>query len=347
MNASTEDRPRRPIVIAHRGASGYLPEHTLPAYFVAMQMGADFIEPDLVMTRDGVLVARHENEISQTTDVSRHARFADRRTRKVIDGVPTEGWFTEDFTLAELKQLRAVERLPALRSGNTRFDGMFEIPTLDEILTMVHGLQPAGGAAVGVYPETKHPSYFAALGLPMEELLVRTLERFGYRGRAAPVFIQSFETGNLRALRSRTDLPLVQLVEDLGQPFDLLSRSDPRSYADIVTAAGLAEVAQYADAVGVHKHLVCAPQADGRLGAPSALVTDAHAVGVRVHVWTLRGENAFLPPALQRGTEESARGDLAAETQTYLDAGVDGFFTDHPDVGVQVRNRFAGATDRR
>jgi glycerophosphoryl diester phosphodiesterase len=342
MNAFPADIPRRPIVIAHRGASGYLPEHTLAAYFVAMQMGADFIEPDLVMTRDGALVARHENEISQTTDVARHARFADRRTRKVIDGVPTEGWFTEDFTLSELKQLRAVERLPALRSGNTRFDGMFEIPTFDEILTMVHGLQPAGGAAVGVYPETKHPSHFAGIGLPMEELLVRTLERFGYRGRAAPVFIQSFETGNLRALRSRTDLPLVQLVEDRGQPFDLQVRGDPRSYADIVTAAGLAEVAQYADAVGVHKHLVCAPLADGRLAAPSALVADAHAVGVRVHVWTLRGENAFLPPALRHGSDESARGDLAAETQTYLSAGVDGFFTDHPDVGVQVRNRFAG-----
>src|SRR6476660_120066 len=182
-----------PIAIAHRGASGYVPEHTLAAYFIAMQQGADYIEPDLVMTRDGVLVARHENEISQTTDVAEHPQFTGRRTRKLIDGVPVEGWFTEDFTLAELKRLRAVERLPRLRVCNARFDGMFEIPTLDEILTLVAGLQqPGTGDVAGVYPETKHPSYFAALGLPMEPLLVHTLERYGYRGRAASVFIQSF-----------------------------------------------------------------------------------------------------------------------------------------------------------
>ena len=279
-----------PIVIAHRGASGYAPEHTLAAYFIAMQQGAHYIEPDLVMTRDGVLVARHENEISQTTDVAQHPQFAQRRTRKTIDGVVVEGWFTEDFTLAELKRLRAVERLRELRSCNARFDRMFAIPTLDEILTLVAALQPMLPQLVGVYPETKHPSYFTALGLPMEDGLVRTLQRYGYRGRGAPVFIQSFETGNLRLLRTLTEVALVQLVDDGGQPFDLTQSGDPRRYADLITRAGLREVAGYADALGVNKNLVLTGTGGG-WGAPTALVEDAHAAGLAVHVWTLRAEN--------------------------------------------------------
>ena len=332
-----------PIVIAHRGASGYVPEHTLAAYFIAMQQGADYIEPDLVMTRDGVLVARHENEISQTTDVAEHPQFTGRRTRKLIDGVPVEGWFTEDFTLAELKRLRAVERLPRLRVCNARFDGMFEIPTLDEILTLVAGLQqPGTGDVAGVYPETKHPSYFAALGLPMEPLLVHTLERYGYRGRAASVFIQSFESANLRALRRITDVPLVQLVEDAGQPFDFTLGGDPRSYLELMTPAGLREIAGYADAVGVNKHLVLSG-ADGGLGQPTPLTEHAHAAGMRVHVWTLRAENHFLPTTLRLGNGDAECGDLAAEIEAYLTAGVDGFFTDHPDVGVRTRDRFVRA----
>jgi len=333
---------RSPIVIAHRGASGYVPEHTLAAYFIAMQQGADYIEPDLVMTRDGVLIARHENEISQTTDVAQHPQFAQRRTRKTIDGVPVEGWFTEDFTLAELKRLRAVERLPQLRACNTRFDRMFEIPTLDEILTLVAALQPTLPQLVGVYPETKHPTYFAAMGLPMEQVLVRTLQRYGYRGRGAPVFIQSFETGNLRALRALTEVALVQLVEDSGQPFDLARSGDARSYADLMTRQGLQEIAEYADAVGVNKNLVLT-RAGGALSQPTALTEEAHTAGLRVHVWTLRAENHFLPASLRKGSDEAHTGDLAAEIEAFLAAGVDGFFTDHPDVGVRARDRFVRA----
>ena len=331
---------RSPIVIAHRGASGYVPEHTLAAYFIAMEQGADYIEPDLVMTRDGVLIARHENEISQTTDVAQHPQFARRRTRKVIDGMPVDGWFTEDFTLAELKRLRAVERLPQLRACNARFDGMFEIPTLDEILTLVH---TAGAQRVGVYPETKHPSYFAALGLPMERLLLDTLERYGYQGRDAPIFIQSFETANLRTLAQMTEVPLVQLIEDSGRPFDFTQSGDARSYAELISRPGLDDVAVYADAVGVNKNLVLPRDGSGGLGQPTPLIEDAHAAGLRVHVWTLRAENHFLPRALRKGSIEAERGDLVAEIEAFLAAGVDGFFTDHPDVGVRTRDRFVRA----
>jgi glycerophosphoryl diester phosphodiesterase len=331
---------RSPIVIAHRGASGYLPEHTLAAYFIAIEQGADYIEPDLVMTRDGVLVARHENEISQTTDVASHPEFAKRRTRKAIDGVSVEGWFTEDFTLAELKRLRAVERVRDLRPCNARFDGMFEIPTLDEILTLVDATRPR---RVGVYPETKHPTYFAALGLPMEQALLNMLDHHGHRGRDAMVFIQSFETANLRALAQMTDVPLVQLIDNDGQPFDLTQSADARSYADLISRAGLDEIATYADAVGVNKHLVLPPDDAGRLAQPTPLIEDAHAAGLRVHVWTLRAENRFLPAALRIPGSEAETGDLAAEIEAFLAAGVDGFFTDHPDIGVRTRDRFVRA----
>jgi glycerophosphoryl diester phosphodiesterase len=336
---------RSPIVIAHRGACGYVPEHTLAAYFFAMQQGADFIEPDLVMTRDGVLVARHENEISQTTDVARRAQFAQRRCRKVIDGLSVDGWFTEDFTLAELKQLKAIERLPALRPCNMRLDGMFRIPTLDEILRLVAATQSMHGATVGVYPETKHPSYFAALDLPMERVLVGELERYGYCGHDAAVFIQSFETANLRALRELTAVPLVQLAEDYGQPFDFVLSGDRRTYTELMSRNGLLEIAQYADAVGVNKNLVLGAHAHGQLRAPSAVVTDAHAAGLEVHVWTLRAENHFLRSALRIGKNDATHGDLPAEIEAFLAAGVDGFFTDHPDVGVRARDRFLGVSD--
>jgi glycerophosphoryl diester phosphodiesterase len=335
--------PSSPIVIAHRGASGYVPEHTLTAYFIAIQQGADYIEPDLVMTRDGVLVARHENEISQTTDVAQHPEFAQRRTRKAIDGVPVEGWFTEDFTLAELKRLRAVERLPLLRSCNMRFDGMFEIPTLEEILALVDALRPTRKSSVGVYPETKHPSYFAALGMPMESTLVSTLERYGYRGRTAPVFIQSFETANLRALRELTEVALVQLIDDSGQPFDLALSGDARSYADLVSRRGLEDIAQYADALGVNKNLVLPRDGGGALCQPTSLIEDAHAAGLRVHVWTLRAENHFLPQTQRHGSTDADAGDLTGEIEAFLAAGADGFFTDHPDVGVRARDRFVRA----
>jgi glycerophosphoryl diester phosphodiesterase len=340
-----------PIVIGHRGACGYVPEHTLASYFVAIQHGVDFVEPDLVMTRDGVLVARHENEISATTNVADHPHFAARRTTKVIDGVQVSGWFTEDFTLAELKTLRARERIPQIRPGNVRFDGQFEIPTLEEILALVQGVQQQrealarqlGRAApkpIGVYPETKHPSYFTACGLPMEELLVRALERHGYRGREAPAFIQSFEVANLKALRAMTQLPLVQLIEATGAPYDFVASGDPRTYTDLITRRGLAEIAQYANAIGPSKSLVIARDGDDALTEPGPLVTDAHGHGIAVHAWTFRSENSFLPRELRSGQEGSAQGDLDAELCVFLEAGIDGFFTDNTDIGVRSRNFF-------
>jgi glycerophosphoryl diester phosphodiesterase len=341
---------RGPIVIAHRGASGYLPEHTLAAYYLAIQQGADYVEPDLVMTRDGVLVARHENEISATTDVAMRAEFAGRKTRKTIDGEQVEGWFTEDFTLAEFKTLRARERLPQLRPGSGRFDGMFEIPTLDQVLALLQALdwqhrmlaQQEGRPApppIGVYPETKHPSYFAAAGLAMEETLVRTLQRWGYTGRDAPVFIQSFETANLKALRKMTGVRLVQLIDSAGSPYDLVLAGDSRSAADLLTPQGLAGVAAYADAIGVNKSLIVPRRGDGSLAAPTALVADAHAAGLRVHAWTFRAENEFLPKELRSGTDPSALGDMVGEVQRFLAAGVDGLFTDHPDVATRALPR--------
>ncbi len=344
-----------PIVIGHRGASGYVPEHTLASYFIAMQQGVDFIEPDLVMTGDGVLVARHENEIGGTTDVAAHPRFATRHTRKLIDGTEVQGWFTEDFTLAELKTLRARERIPEVRPGNARFDGQFEIPTLEEILTLVQGVeaQRARRAAqlraampqrIGVYPETKHPSYFAARALAMEAPLVATLERFGYRGRAAPVWLQSFEVSNLIALSTLTELGRVQLIEDSGAPYDFVLAGDPRSYADLLTPAGLAGIAGYAQALGPSKHLIIPRRADDTLDSPTHLVADAHAQQLLLHPWTFRAENRFLPREFRRGALGTEHGDLMGEIVTFLRAGIDGFFTDQPDIGVAARAAFLAAT---
>ena len=343
-----------PMVIGHRGASGYVPEHTLASYFIAIQDGADYVEPDLVMTKDAVLVARHENEIGGTTNVAGHPEFAARRTTKVIDGSAVTGWFTEDFTLAELKTLRARERIPGTRPDNTRFDEQFEVPTFEEILSLVHGVEEQRAARarqlgqpaprrIGVYPETKHPTYFAGAGLPMEELLVRTLDRYGYRGREGLAFIQSFEVGNLRALSRMTQLPLVQLIEASGAPYDFVARHDPRTYADLITPAGLAQIATYAQAIGPSKLLIIPRTADSKLGEPSALVANAHAHGLRVHAWTFRAENAFLPVNLQRGTAPAALGDLQQELLAYLRTGMDGFFTDQPDLGVRARATFLQA----
>lgn len=341
----------RPIVIAHRGASGYVPEHTLAAYFIAAQQGADFLEPDLVMTRDGVLVARHENEISATTDVASRAEFAARRATRVIDGQSVTGWFTEDFTLAELKTLRARERIPQLRPGNVRFDGMFEIPTLEEILALVQGLdaqrQAAARAAgvappppLGLYPETKHPTYFAARGLPMEKALVDTLQRWGYVGRDAPIFIQSFETGNLKALRGMTQLPLIQLLAADGRPWDWEVAGDARTYRDLATPEGLHTIARYADGIGPEKTMIVGRDGMGAMGSPSALVQDAHAAGLRVHPWTFRAENHFLPGPQRSAGSPADRGDLGGELQPFLVNGIDGFFTDHPDLGVRARDAY-------
>jgi len=340
-----------PIVIGHRGASGYVPEHTLASYFLAMQHGVDFIEPDLVMTKDGVLIARHENEIGGTTDVAAHPEFAARRTRRLIDGMQVAGWFTEDFTLEELKTLRARERIPEVRPANARFDGQFEIPTLEEILTLVQGVEAtraqravqlgaAAPARIGVYPETKHPSYFAARGLAMEAPLVATLARFGYQGRAAPVWLQSFEVGNLIALSRMTELGRVQLIEESGAPYDFVLAGDPRTYADLLSPAGLAGIAGYAHAIGPSKNLIIARRADDTLGAPTPLVGQAHAHGLMLHPWTFRAENRFLPREFRSGEAPAQHGDLIGEIVTFLAAGIDGFFTDQPDLGVAARAAF-------
>jgi glycerophosphoryl diester phosphodiesterase len=331
-----------PIVIAHRGASGYRPEHTLASYALAIQMGADFVEPDLVSTRDGVLVCRHENEIGGTTDVAAHPEFATRRTSKMIDGVEMVGWFTEDFTLEELKTLRARERLPELRPRNAEYDGRFEVPTLDEVIALVQRESAARGRTIGIYPETKHPSYFQSIGLGLEEPLLATLERAGWTDADAPVFIQSFETANLRMLRGRTKVRLVQLMEAGGKPYDFAARAEARGYADLATSAGLAEIATYGDAVGPDKSMVIPRDADGRLLPPATLVADAHAAGLHVHPWTLRSENWFLPSGLRAGNPADPvflrlHGDGEAEAAAFFAAGVDGVFADFPDVALRAR----------
>jgi glycerophosphoryl diester phosphodiesterase len=341
--------PEPPIVIGHRGASGFVPEHTLTSYFIAIQQGADFVEPDLVSTKDGVLVARHENDISGTTDVSEHPEFASRRTTKMVDGVSLTGWFTEDFTLRELKTLRAKERIPAVRPDNTRFDAQFTVPTFEEVLELVKSVNEqraasarrlgrAAPAPIGVYPETKHPSFFDALGLSLEEPLVKTLHRFGYLSKRDPVFIQSFETGNLRKLNRMTRLPLVQLIDATGKPFDFVLNGDARTYADLVTPRGLAEIATYADGIGPNKLLIIPRNADGTLRTPTRVVDDAHAVGLVVHPFTFRAENSFLPTELRLGTDPTVIGNLAGELSRYLATGIDGFFIDQPILGAQIRD---------
>ena len=318
-----------PVLVGHRGASGYRPEHTLAAYELAIEQGADYIEPDLVSTRDGVLVARHENEIGGTTDVADHPEFAGRRTTKVIDGRPVTGWFTEDFTYKELRTLRAKERLPQVRPDNTAYDGEERIPTLDEVIKL------ARREGVGIYPETKHPTYFDSIGLSLEEPLVAALRKRHWADADDPVIIQSFEVGNLRQLDAMVDVPLAQLVDASGGPADLPGTT----YAAMVTPAGLAAIATYADGLGAAKNLVLPRDAAGRTGAPSSVVPDAHTAGLVVHVWTLRRENQFMATNFRLGTDPNAPGDLAAEARAFLDAGVDGIFSDNPDVVAGVMDK--------
>jgi len=328
-----------PLVIGHRGASGYRPEHTLAAYRIAIQLGADYIEPDLVSTKDGVLVARHENEIGTTTDVADHPEFESLRTTKTIDGRSVTGWFTEDFTLAELKTLRAKERLPFVRPGNTRYDGRFEVPTLTEVLQLVKQESRRTGRTIGVAPETKHPTYFDSIGLSLEEPLVRSLKRFDLDRKKSKVLIQSFETGNLRELDHMVDAPIEQLADATGAPYDLVAAGSPTTYADLVSRRGLRQVARYADWVGPNKNLVLPPDpVTGATGEPSDLVDDAHRVGLKVVIFTLRDENQFMATNFRRGTDPNAKGDIYAEVVAFLDAGVDGVFADYPDSAVDARD---------
>jgi glycerophosphoryl diester phosphodiesterase len=339
-------RADTPLIIGHRGASGYRPEHTLSSYLLAIEQGADFIEPDLVFTKDGQLVARHENEISGTTDVARHPELANRKTTKRVDGADVTGWFTEDLTLEELKTLRARERLPDLRPGNVQFDGQFQIPTLEEVIELAQSQSRARGRTIGIYPETKHPSYFASIGLAFEAQLVETLHRRGYRGPDAPVFIQSFETGNLKQLKRMTQLKLIQLIDVNGAPYDLTAARDRRTSKDLLTPKGLAEIATYANGVGVNKDAIIPRDAAGFLQMPTSLIDDAHAVGLAVHPWTFRAENVFLPANFRVGDAgapefSKARGDLAAELAAFFALGLDGLFTDFPDEGVAARSKLS------
>ncbi len=310
--ASVAIEPPKPLIIGHRGASGHRPEHTLEGYRLGAEMGADFIEPDLVSTKDGVLIARHENEIGGTTDVA--AKFPSRRTTKTVDGQAITGWFTEDFTLAEIKTLRAKERL-AFRSH--AYDGQFAIPTFDDVIELAQRLGRELNRPIGVYPETKHPTYFRNIGLPLEEKLIASLAKHGWNRKDAPVFIQSFEPDSLRLLRGKTSVRLIQLTSD----------------ASMVDAAGLKTIAGYADGIGPEKRLIVPIGADGSVGAPTDLVQRAHAAGLQVHIWTIRVDKEFLPAGY--------RGRGEAEFEQFRDLGVDGLFTDFPDVAAKVLHSLA------
>jgi glycerophosphoryl diester phosphodiesterase len=304
-----------PLIIAHRGASGYRPEHTLASYELAARLGAEFIEPDLVSTRDGVLVARHEPEIGATTDVADHPEFADRRKTSRIDGTDVTGWFVHDFTLTELNTLRSRERIPNVRPRNTRFNGRFGVPTFEDILGLAQRLTAELGRPVGVYPETKHPSYHAALGLALEPPLIAALQRAGLTEPDSPVFVQSFEVTNLQELHDELPVPLVQLIDSRGCPADGTVR-----YADLLSPIGLKEVARYATAIGPDKTLV-----------NRNLVEAAHAAGLAVHPWTFRAEARFRPSDVP---------DLVTELTSFFELGVDGVFTDNTDAAVFARAQF-------
>ena len=319
-----------PQVIAHRGASGERPEHTASAYRLAVEQGADVIEPDLVMTRDGQFVVRHENEIGGTTDVADRPAFAARKTTKSIDGVQTTGWFTEDFTLAELKTLRARERLPLLRPANTAWDDQEPILTFDEVVAIARKATARTGRVIGVAPELKHPSYFASLGLPMEDAFVAALERHGLTSADAPILIQCFEVGPLQRLRARIDAPPLQLMSVTGGPAD---RPD-LTYAAMSTPEGLHAVAAYAEAIGVETEMILPRDAMGLSLTPTSLIADAHAAGLKVVVWTFRAENAFLPLEHRLGADH---GDLSAYLKTFYALGVDAVFSDFPGVAVAAR----------
>lgn len=327
-----------PIVIAHRGASGYRPEHTIAAYRLAIDQGADFIEPDLVMTRDGHLIARHDNVLDLTTDVASRPEFADRKTTKQIDGKPVTGWFSEDFTLEETRTLRAVERIPDIRPANAAYDGRFAVPTLEEIIELVAWKRRTTGRLVGLYPEIKHPTYFRSIGLPMERRLVDVLHEAGYRTKRDAALIQCFEVEPLKRLNRMTDVRLVQLLWKQGQPFDVEQAGGALTFDDMAKAEGLRTIARYADGVGPEKnHFIMPLNERGEVTGASAtsFVADAHAAGLLVHAFTFRAEREFLPSNFD---------SLEQELRFYFDAGVDGVLTDHPDRGVAAR---AGQTEHR
>ncbi|MEU8576791.1 glycerophosphodiester phosphodiesterase [Streptomyces asoensis] len=331
-----------PTIIGHRGASGYRPEHTFGSYQLALDLGADIVEAgDLVPTRDGHLVCRHEPEIGGTTDVASHPEFAGRRTTKVLDGVSTTGWFTEDFTLAELKTLRAVERIPANRPHNTLYDGRWEIPTFEEVLKWQDEQTRKRGKQVWIYPETKHPTYFRKLGLGLEERVAKLLHKHGKDRKNSPVVLQSFEPSSIQRLNKLVDNPIVVLLSGASsRPWDFVEAGDPRTVADLITRAGLREIAGYAQGIGPTLDLVIPKDAAGNLTTPTTLVKDAHAVGLVLHPYTMRNENPFLPANFRKGTDADAYGDSFGAFRTYFATGIDGVFTDNPDTGLLARADF-------
>ncbi|HET9381829.1 MAG TPA: glycerophosphodiester phosphodiesterase [Streptomyces sp.] len=332
-----------PTIIGHRGASGYRPEHTLGSYQLALDLGADIVEAgDLVPTKDGHLVCRHEPEIGGTTDVADHPEFADRKKTTLLDGVSVTGWFTEDFTLAELKTLRAKERIPANRPHNTLYDGRWEIPTFEEVLRWQDEQTRKNGKLVWIYPELKHPTYFRKLGLGLEERVARVLRAHGKDKKGSPVILQSFEPTSVQRMRRLVRNPLVVLLSGANtRPWDFQETGDPRTVADLVTPAGLAEIASYAQGIGPTLDLVIPKDASGRLTAPTTLVRDAHAAGLVLHPYTMRNENPFLPAEFRKGTDADAYGDVFGAYRAYFATGIDGVFTDQPDTGLLARADFA------
>ncbi|UCM86857.1 glycerophosphodiester phosphodiesterase [Streptomyces marincola] len=324
-----------PTVVAHRGASGYRPEHTIGAYQLGLDMGADIIEQDLVPTKDGHLVCRHENDISGTTDVADHPEFADRRTTKTVDGQELTGWFTEDFTLRELKTLRAVERIPEQRPNNTLYDGRWAVPTFEEVLDWAAEQGRERGRPVWLYTETKHPTYFRSLGLGLEEPLARLLRRHRLHRANSRLILQSFEPSSMERMARLVDTPRVVLLSSAGsRPWDFVESGDPRTVADLVTRRGLREIARYAQGIGPTLDLVIPRAADGSLGRPTSLVEDAHRAGLLVHPYTLRNENRYLPAEFRRGEDPHAYGDVFGALDAYFATGIDGVFADHPDTAL-------------
>lgn len=338
---SYRDLPH-PTVIAHRGTSGYRPEHTLGSYQLALDMGAHVIEQDLVPTKDGHLVCRHENDITATTDVADHAEFAGRKTTKSIDGVELTGWFSEDFTLAELKTLRAKERIPGTRQHSTLYDGRWEVPTFEEVLRWADREGRRRGRPVWLHVETKHPTYFRGIGLGLEAPLAELLRRYNRHRKNSPVFLQSFEPTSVQRLNKLVDSPLVVLLSGAkSRPWDFVESGDPRTVADLIKPEGLKEIASYAQGLGPTLDLVIPRTADGSLGEPSSLVKDAHAAGLILHPYTMRNENTFLPANFRRGTDPAAYGDAFGAFKAYLATGIDGIFSDNPDTALLAAAEFA------
>jgi glycerophosphoryl diester phosphodiesterase len=326
-----------PAVIGHRGTAGYRPEHTFGSYELALEMGADLIEQDVVPTSDGHLVCRHENDITHTTDVADHPEFASRRTTKTVDGNKLTGWFTEDFTLAELKTLRAVERLPDVRQHNTLYDGRWDVPLFEDVLRWADEQGRRRGKPVWLYVETKHPTYFRGIGLELEKRLARLLRRYGRDKAHSPIFLQSFEPSSIQQLARLVDSPGVVLLGAAdSQPWDFHVAGDPRTVADLITPEGLKEIAGYAAGIGPTRDLIIPPKDDGSLGEPTTLVADAHAQGLVLHPYTMRNENTFLPTEFRRGDDPDAYGDAFGCFRAFFETGIDGVFTDNADTALMA-----------